>query len=53
MIEVTLDRVADDFLLKGFHPEGSKHGIMIMYKDWFETFSDFCDYVRESGFIII
>lgn len=53
MIEVTLDRVANDFLLGGFYPDGSKHGIKIKYKDWFKTFSAFCEFVKESGYIII
>ena len=53
MIEVTLDKVAYDFLFEGFYPDGSKYGIKIKYKDWFKTFSAFCDFVKESGYIII
>lgn len=49
MIEVTLDKVANDFLFGGFYPDGSKHGIKIKYKDWFKTFSAFCDFVAVEG----
>ena len=53
MREVTLEKVAEDFEVGYTRFIGSKHGIEISYKDFFKTFYDFCEYVKESGYIIV
>ena len=53
MREVTLEKVAKDFEFGYMRLRGSKHGVEILYKDFFETFYDFCEYVKESGYIIV
>ena len=53
MKEITLDYLYEDYISGHYYPKGSKHGIGILYKHWFKTFYDFCEYVKRSGYIII
>ena len=51
--EITLDFLAEDFQKGSVELNGSKHLITVQYKDYFESFYEFCEYVKRSGYIII
>lgn len=50
---ITLDEVYRIWFYDTFYPMGQKYKVLKSYQNYYRTFSEFCDYIKKSGYKII
>ena len=50
---ITLDEVYRNWIEGVFYPKGQKYKVLKSYQNHYRTFSEFCDYIKKSGYKII